>query len=160
MKDSKTIIKERLASLPYKIQDAIMSKEFNETLRALAKKYKIHFDKWELLENDILLVLISIKKPEELLSTLNKLGLDSGQSEKLLGDLIEHVFKPMRKLLKESLDEDESEAQESADDPRAPENKILQKSKEDLRRGVGLDKAFNIGDLPEIDDPYREKIEL
>ncbi len=150
-------IEERLKQLPEKVQAVIRSDELAESLRALAKKYKIYYDKWEALERDVLLVLLSVKDPRDLPATLAAAGLDPDEANKLLQDMIEHIFKPMRKLLRESLDEAADVELDSEVDPRAPQ---FHGQKHDPKLGLDLDKPFNIGEIPEIDDPYLEKIEI
>lgn len=140
-----------MQNLPKEVTEVLTSGELSETLQALAKKYKIHYDKWDYLENSILEVLVNIKQPADLYNTLlNNTGIDKEDAKKLLADLIELVFKPMRKLLQKSIASNNVEM-EQTDDPRAPVNI--------KKMGADLDKPFNIGDLPQITDPYREKIE-
>ncbi len=150
-------IEERIKQLPDKLQAVFYSDELAESLRALAKKYKIYYDKWEMLEKEIMLVLLSVKSPDELPAFLASLGLDAEKAQNLLSDLIEHIFKPMRKLLKESLDEELEQDFDTSVDPRAPQ---FHGRQNDPRLGENLDKPFNIGEIPEITDPYREKIEF
>ncbi len=144
-------IKEAIKNLPPELQEVIMSNELAETLQALAKKYKIHFDKWNILEKDILYTLLSLKKPVELLQTFKHIGIEENESQSLLKDLVDHVFRPMRELLQKTLSQKEDVVQH-IDDPRSPAH--IKKAYENL------DKPFNIGELPEITDPYREKIEF
>ncbi len=150
-------IEEKIKQLPDKLQVIFHSDELAESLRALAKKYKIYYDKWELLEKEIILVLLSVKSPDELPAFLASLGLDAEKAQNLLSDLIEHIFKPMRKLLKEALDEAVDVDMDASVDPRAPQ---FHGKNSDPRLGENLDKPFNIGEIPEITDPYREKIEF
>ena len=159
-------IKERIKNLPDKVRVVMESGELNESLRALAKKYKIHFDKWEKLEDEIMLVLLSVKSPQELPAILTDTGLAPEDAQKLLQDLIEYIFKPMRKLLKETLEaESEIESNEQNYDPTAnievdPRAPQYHGVKPDPKLGLDLDKPFNIGDIEENDDPYLEPIEI
>ena len=157
-------IEERINSLPKKVQDVLRSGALSESLRALAKKYKIHYDKWEMLENDILLILLSIKPAEELPVAISKTELGAENAQKLYNDLIEYVFKPMRKLLQEALKKSKEEVEipdapeiPKQIDPRAPQ---FHGVKPDPKKGENLDQPFNLGEIPEITDPYREKIEI
>ncbi len=150
-------IEERIKQLPEKLQAVMYSNELAESLRALAKKYKIYYDKWEKLEEEVLLVLLSVKSPDELPATLANMGLDANTAKGLLHDLIEHIFKPMRKLLKEALDEAAEVDLDAEVDPRAPQ---FHGQKTDPKLGLNLDKPFNLGEIPQINDPYREKIEF
>jgi len=150
-------IEQRIKQLPEKVQTVIRSNELAESLRALAKKYKIYYDKWEELEKEVLLVLLSVKDPHDLPAALASAGLKPEEANKLLQDMIEHIFKPMRELLKESLDEASDIDLDAEVDPRAPQ---FHGQKKDPKLGQDLDKPFNIGELPQIDDPYLEKIEI
>ena len=155
MTDTKTIVTEKLSKLPFSLQEAVLSDEFAETLRALAKKYKLHFDKWGILEDEIMLTLVNEKTPKDLEYTIkHKIGLNDEQTQELMQDIAENVFAPVRELLKQAL-EKVKKKQEEAQDPRAPKM-----NQEDKRRGLNLDQAFNLGEIEEIDDPYLEKIEL
>ncbi len=152
-------LKKRIKELPLKLQTVIESEELNESLRALAKKYKIYYDKWDILENDVMQVLLSMKSPDTLPATLASLNINPETANKLLKDLIEHIFKPMRNLLKESLENEAEQNQTETSlevDPRAPQYHGI---KHDPKKGEDLDKPFNIGELPQIDDPYLEPIE-
>lgn len=161
MQNNTLEIKKRIKELPQKLQDVLNSQELAESLRALAKKYKIYYDKWEILENEVMLVLLSVKSPQDLPATLTKLNIDPETANALLKDLVEHIFKPMRALLKESLEEMSDEAGnddiELEVDSRAPQYHGV---KPDPKKGEGLDKQFNLGEIPQIDDPYLEPIEL
>jgi len=143
-------IKMAINELPEELKEVILSDELSETMRALAKKHKIHFDIWSMLEKEILYVLLSIKKPQDLLKTLQKTGMDDLKSQNLLKDLIDHIFKPMRTLLQKTLDKNETDTHIS-NDPRLPKKP---------RNNTDLSNPFNIGEIPEITDPYREKIEF
>jgi len=140
------------------VQNVLRSKELLESMRALAKKHKLYYDKWEILENEVMQVLLSMKSPSDLPATLGNLGLKPEEAQALLKDLIEHIFKPMRKLLKEALDETlDSNNLEAEVDPRAPQ---FHGARPDPKLGIDLDKPFNLGEIPQIDDPYLEKIEF
>ncbi len=161
--NKKAEIEKRIKKLPQKIRKVLESGALDESLRALAQKYKIHLDKWEKLEEEVYLVLLSVKSPKVLPGVLTSLGLDPETAQNLLQDLVEYIFKPMRKMLQEAIDEAAElninpnvQADDLKVDPRAPQ---FHGVKPDPRLGQDLDKPFNLGELPEITDPYREKIE-
>ncbi len=151
-------IEQRIKSLPEKVQNVLRSKELLESMRALAKKHKLYYDKWEILENEVMQVLLSIKSPADLPATLGSLGLKPDDAQALLKDLIEHIFKPMRKLLKEALDDNlDSDNLEAEVDPRAPQ---FHGTRPDPKLGANLDKPFNLGEIEQVDDPYLEPIDI
>ena len=151
-------MQKQLATLPKKVQEVILSDELKETMRAFAKKYKLHFDKWEILEREIMEVLLSLKSPEQLYETLksSKIGLSEQDAKLMLKDLADSVFTPMHRLLKKIIEEEiNNKKEEEYVDPRSP----ARFKNSDKALGKDLDKPFNLGEAPKIDDPYLEPIE-
>lgn len=95
----------RFKELPKVVQDSITSADVEKHLRELADTNKLHLDQWELLENDVMLTLLGVHKPEELADNLKKdLGVTEDVARALAGEVSRIVFEPIRTELERSLE--------------------------------------------------------
>lgn len=94
----------RFKELPKVVQDSITSADVEKHLRELADTNKLHLDQWELLENDVMLTLLGVHRPEELAENLkNDLGVTDELARTLAADISEIVFEPIRAELEREL---------------------------------------------------------
>jgi hypothetical protein len=97
-------LRARFKELPKVVQDAVTSADIEKQLRVLADTNRLHLDKWQLLENNVMLTLFGFQAPEELAENL-KADLDiSADMAKILTDKISKiVFEPIREELEREL---------------------------------------------------------
>lgn len=120
-------LRERFASLPKVLQDAITSSDVQKHLRGLADSKKLHFDQWQMLENEVMLALLGFNPVEELeQKILSKLGIAKEDARALAEDINNSVFEPIREELERQLEHpDAAPALESG--PEAARTQILGK---------------------------------
>jgi len=98
-----SMIKERFAKLPPKLQEAITSTEVAEKLRALSQKYRLHLDQGQILENETYMVLLGIEKAEKYEENLKKeLKITPEIAKSIANDVAKEIFLSIRNVLKES----------------------------------------------------------
>ena len=95
---------DRLKQLPRVVQDAILSADVQAHMRELASYHKLHFDQWQVLENNVMLTLLGFQEPEDLADNFEKdLGVDQATADALAIDVSEHIFEPIRAELEKDL---------------------------------------------------------
>ncbi len=98
--------KTRFAELPQQVQRAIESADVQKNLQLLSTKHKLHIDQWELLENEVRLVLYGFQPAEKLEENIAReleMPLESAQA--LANDIATTVFEPIRNELEQELKE-------------------------------------------------------
>ncbi|MDB5187887.1 MAG: hypothetical protein JWO50_407 [Candidatus Kaiserbacteria bacterium] len=97
----------RIAALPQVVQDAITSADIEAHLRDLSKTHKLHLDQWELLENEVMMTLLGLDKPENLAANIEReVKMDHEAAVLLAADISRIVFEPIRTELESSLSSD------------------------------------------------------
>lgn len=95
---------QRFQELPKVLQDAIHSADIQAHMRMLADQHKLHFDQWQLLENDVMLTLFGFQEPEDLAMHFKEdLGVDQAIADSLAEDVSNIVFAPIRAELEKDL---------------------------------------------------------
>ena len=98
-----SMIKERFAKLPPKLQAAITSTEIADKLRAVSQKYHLLLDQGQILENETYMVLLGVEQAEKYEGNLKReLKIPSEDARKIANDVAKDVFLPIRDTLKES----------------------------------------------------------
>jgi hypothetical protein len=96
-------VKERFATLPKKLQEAIQGADVSEKLRAIALKHKLHIDQGQELENETLLVMLGFDVVEHFKENIKKaLRIQEELAEAITTDVHNDIFLSIRELLKES----------------------------------------------------------
>ena len=96
----------RFKELPKVVQDSITSADVEKRRRELADTNKLHLDQWEILENDVMLTLLGVHRPEELADNLKKdLEISDEVARMLAADISKIVFEPIREELERSLED-------------------------------------------------------
>ncbi len=154
-----TLIEEKFAELPEAIQNAITDASVEKKLRSMAEKYKLHLDKWVVLENEIMLTLLGLEEPRDMAKNIAKeVNIEKGEAQKLVNDIAVEIFKPIREQMQGTLD---SEAIKRETVP------VGQKEKEHtaVKKVTPSDtSAYKVGESSTErsdvqEDPYRESIE-
>lgn len=97
-------LEDRIAALPPVVQDAIASADVEAQLRELSKTHKLHLDQWGLLENEVMITLLGIERPENLAANIEKqVGVDRESAVALAADVSRIVFEPIRSELEHAL---------------------------------------------------------
>ncbi|MEK7628512.1 MAG: hypothetical protein AAB421_03785 [Patescibacteria group bacterium] len=97
-------IKERFDTLPKSVQDAITSADVQAHLRRLADTHKLHYDQWQVLENEVIMTLLGLSPMEDLRNSLvTQVGVDEKTGDKLARDISLIVFQPIREELERGL---------------------------------------------------------
>jgi len=145
------IIQERFAELPPAVQAAVTDASVEKKLRALATKYKLHLDKWVLLENEIMMTLLGIDEPENMAKNVaEEVGVSQDVAQQIVNDIALQVFKPIREQMQGSLDHEATERDivPVKSQKAAPSDTTAYKAGQN---------SFERQDVQE--DPYRESIE-
>ncbi len=103
--DTDALMKERFATLPKVVQDAITSADVEKRMRDLAESHKLHVDQWQILENNVMVTLLGFQPVAELREHLKKdLGVTDEVASVLATSVSELVFKPIRSEMEQNLD--------------------------------------------------------
>lgn len=143
-------IQERFGELPKVVQHAITDSNVAHTLQRLSQKHKLHFDQWELLENEIMFVLLGLEEPEDMAKNVaQELSISEEAAQPIVSDIVQEVFVPIRKLIQHSSSTPERETYS----PNAP-----------TKRAPSDTTAYKTGEVSSArkdvqEDPYRESIE-
>lgn len=109
--DIQKLLKERFASLPKPVQDAISSEDNSKHLRELADNHKLHIDQWERLENEVMMALFGVTPIDELEGQIQKqVGVTADVAKGLTADISKIVFSPIREELERQLEHPEAKA--------------------------------------------------
>ena len=102
-----------LNDLPEQVQTAIANANVQQKLRELAKNYKLHLDKWSLLENEIMLTLVGVKDAGGMPSNISRAtGVDIATAQVMTDDIAIHIFRPIREALQREVEQKEERAKE------------------------------------------------
>jgi hypothetical protein len=113
--------KNRFQQLPKAVQDAIMSADVSQHLRTLADGHKMHLDQWQMLENEVMLVLLGFDTIENLPHNLQKeIGIDAALATELSASISQAVFAPIRAELERVLKEQHAQTTASGTLAAAP----------------------------------------
>lgn len=98
--DLKSKIAERFKVLPKVVQDAILSADVEEHMRALADKHELHFDQWSSLENEVMLALLGLEPIDALATNIeHEVGVPTAVAQSIAEDISRIVFEPIRAQL-------------------------------------------------------------
>ncbi|RJQ33456.1 hypothetical protein C4568_04725 [Candidatus Parcubacteria bacterium] len=97
-------IAERFKELPSVVQEVILSANIEEHMRSLAEQHQLHFDQWNILENEVMLALLGLESTEDLAENIeHEVGVPTEVAHKLAEDISQIVFEPIRADLEEAL---------------------------------------------------------
>lgn len=142
-----------LSELPETVQTAVVNANVEEKLRKLAKNYELHLDKWEILENEIMLTLVGAKNAAQMPASVSSaVGVDLETAQRMVDDIAVSIFKPIREELQDELENKKERAVETltnkGEEPSAPASQAYH------------DTSLTSADRKEIhNDPYRESVE-
>jgi len=95
---------QRFKELPKVLQNAVRSADIQAHMRGLAEQHKLHFDQWQVLENDVMFTLFGFQDPEDLADNFQQdLRVDQATADALAIDVSEHIFEPIRAELEKDL---------------------------------------------------------
>ena len=96
--------KDYFKNLPEQVQRAVADADVTSKLRELAGTYKLHLDKWALLEDIIMQTLAGTKRAEDMTANVASVtGLDNATALKMVDDIAIRIFQPIRKQLEEEI---------------------------------------------------------
>lgn len=102
MDDINEIIKTQFNKLPKEIQDAILSANWSDVLRVIAKKYQLHIDQTGLLQTETAMVLLGLIHPDDFQNNLiQELKISSLVAKEIVKDINDEIFFKIRSSLKE-----------------------------------------------------------
>src|SRR3989344_4983600 len=175
-------MKERYEVLPKEVQKAIMSSDYQNTLIELGKKHNLNIEQLGILERETTMVLFGVIKTSEYAGELTReLNIGGERTNKLVADVNEKVFLPIRESLKIMFEED-LPANQGSDlknpqgptlgsviiRPKASPPAVPPERKIELTPKLVEDKMTTAFKIPKTEtdhtlgggpDPYREKIE-
>lgn len=85
-----------VSELPAPVRDFIQSSERDSIALKLSQKYNLHVDQAGVFQLAYLHMLIGVASPEEFSKTLTDAGISTETVSKLINDVNEEVFKPLR----------------------------------------------------------------
>lgn len=144
------VLKKQFDKLPHAVQSAIKESNVGEVLQQLAKKHSLHYDQWELLENEIMFTLLGLEKPEDMTKNVAKeLSMTEEAAQPIVNDIVAEVFVPIREYIQHSSNGGERPTYS----PQAPK-KRLPSDTTAYKPGEVSTKRTDVQE-----DPYRESIE-
>lgn len=113
-------IRDRFLALPKIVREAIVSSDVEKHLREMSTSYRLHFDQWDKLENEVYIALLSIQPVEELSKNIEReLGTDTQTAEKLSRDIENAIFRPIREELERTLEHPDAKEKELSTSEKA-----------------------------------------
>lgn len=102
--------------LPEPVQLAITSGDIEKKLQGLANKHKLHLDKWQALEGEVLFALLGVKPASQLSQSIQSVvGLGEDEAIALTNDISDAVFEPVREELERQLSHPQAKDAEISD---------------------------------------------
>ena len=140
------IIKQRFAELPKVLQDAITGAHVEEHMQKLSVKHALHLDKWQALENRVVLTLMGLAPAEGLRDAIKtELGLNDETADNLAEDIAIQVFEPVRQELERTLEHPDAKAEEGT-----PIEDMTQEILQTAKTGSAIDTLAPAEDLASI----------
>lgn len=94
--NQQTELEQYFLSLPEPVQQAISSIDIQAKMRTLSQKHQLHFDKWQALEDSVMLTVLGIIPGADLLTRIQTdTSLESDAAESLLEDISQEIFSPL-----------------------------------------------------------------
>ncbi len=142
-----------LEELPETVQTAVANADIAKKLRDLAKDYKLHLDKWSILENEIMLTLVGIKDAAQMPSNVSKaVGVDIATAQAMVDDIALSIFKPIREEVEGELEGKKERAVAELSNKKQPVPEPPVQSYHD--------NSISSSERAEIhNDPYRESVD-
>lgn len=175
MTDIAQEMKKRFDALPESIRHSIADAHVEQKLRTLAQKHSLHLDKWVLLENEIMLILLGIEDAKDMVTNVaREVNIDVQRAEALVKDVITEVFDPIRAQMQQELSEGGREAHARASERAAQERAHAQNDvptahtpepeRPDIKSRPTDNTVYRPGESSAgrrdvEEDPYRESIE-
>jgi hypothetical protein len=127
--DVQKLIFDKFQQLSPQLQKAITSADFSTNLRAIANRYKLHFDQIGALETETMLVLLGVEDPDNFLKNIQtQAGLTRSMAETMAVEINRVIFSPIRQYMIQNTDRFKV-----PNEPQNPEPKSqLSLSKEDI----------------------------
>ena len=102
-KELDDILKERLQALPKAVRDSIASADVEKKIQELAEQHKLHIDKWNALENEIMLTLLGLEPIAKLAENIkNEVDVSEETANALTEDISATIFGPSAKNFSEN----------------------------------------------------------
>lgn len=115
------LIREKFATLPEKLQEALTSTEIAEKLRAIALKHRLHIDQGQILENETYMVLLGIERAENYEKNIeHELSLSQEDARVIAAEVAQEVFLSVREALKERTSDRVSTPEATTKAPETP----------------------------------------
>ena len=94
---SQEILKNKYASLPSDVKNAISSVDTFRALEGVAKKYSLHIDKLDELTQEVGFVMLGLTNPEDFLKNLAaRLEISETTAGEIEREINEQIFSPIR----------------------------------------------------------------
>jgi hypothetical protein len=95
------------------VRKAIEEQRAEKALQGLSKKYRLHFDQWQVLENEIMLGLLGLEEATNLADNIVKqVGVEKSVAESIVKDASELIFAPIREEIERQLDHPDAKEKE------------------------------------------------
>ncbi len=149
------------SNLPKVLQDVISSADVQQKLRNLADVHKLHLDKWNILEYEIMQALLGITDPNSLPQNISKaINIPLEKAQEITNSVVKIVFNPIQKKLREKVGEPTTIAEEVvANDVRGEFTKIDISKFSEAPTTPGAYKPKTTKKYADNNDPYHEPIE-
>jgi len=109
MQNTLMAMTDRFSSLPDDAQKAIRLFKYDDALRALHLKHKLHIDQAAALESDVADVIFGDRKPSELIPALSKdLHIEAAAAKIIAFDINDTVLRPIQDLMKLQVEENDA----------------------------------------------------
>jgi len=127
-KDTMQLVKERFATLPQEVKDAITASDLKQKMRAVGDKYNLTLDKQGDLQRIILVVMLGILPSTSFVPSLTKdLEINATMANLIAKDVSDQIFAPIRTHLREWEEIARHEAEKAA-------TNLVQETPTDLER--------------------------
>jgi hypothetical protein len=153
-------VKERFDNLPNDIKTAITSVDFAKTLQFIGEENNLHYDKLDILFEEVGFVMLGFKSVKDFANTLSsRLGMQMSEILPVVKGVDELIFKPIKESLEKNVETHEEKNEytfidKSEEDSHLP--KMKDASDGELHENNTEDEGLNRDDiLKEIENPTK-----
>src|SRR5690606_19761788 len=111
----KQIVAKQVEAMPTRIREAMEHIDTTKYLKALTEKYGLRTDEAQVLENEIMIIMLGLEKPEAFIRHLTQAGISKETAAGLVADVNRDVFEKIRHDLMEFLQKTTNDFGENID---------------------------------------------
>jgi len=130
MNETQEIVREQFKKLPKNMQDAILSANLSENLKAISEKHHFRIDQAGTFETEVMLVMLGLERTDAFAKSIEReIEISKEVAEQITKDVNDQIFLPIRESLKQIQSQNNDEEEEEEEDEEE-ENDVNEKREE------------------------------